>query len=278
MKEPFIVRYYEGMASDEGMYYGERISLELPEIRKLVSAMKSVPDKQDCTDLPRPDDKSAKQEGKSSHEQTVGMMGETPAGHDAKPEAKDGEHDAAAKDDAPKKEPSFLDSVLGMVGLGSAGEKPPEGHEAKAEEHGAVTDEALDPAAATDHAAKPAEADTTGHEPATAEKSADVSKKEETFFDSVLGMVGLGGTEQKPAENHEAKTEDQIPVADDAIEPAPMPEEHASEPVDKDEAAPADTDAEAVNHEPAKAKDTAKKHVEAEPAGHDAQPEQATAH
>jgi hypothetical protein len=143
MKEPFIVRYYEGMPSDEGIYYGERISLELPEIRKLMAAMKDVPDKQDCTDIARPDDKSAAHEGKTpgdhegkqSPEQVVGTMGETTVGHDAKPghEAPANEGaDAKGHDAAPKQQQSFLDSVLSLVGLGGSDEKPTENHEAKA--------------------------------------------------------------------------------------------------------------------------------------------------
>ncbi len=156
MKEPFIVRYYEGIASDEGIYYGERISLELPEIRKLVGAMKNVPDKQDCTDLPTPDGKSANRQGKSSHEQTVGIMGETPAGPDA---AAENGADAKGHDAAPKKEQSFLDSVLGMVGLGGTEQKPAENHEAKTEDQIPVADDAIEPAR---HDAQP-EQTTTSH-------------------------------------------------------------------------------------------------------------------
>lgn len=215
MKEPFIVRYFEGMPSDDGHYYGERVSLDLPEIQKLMRAMKDVPDKQDCAELPRPEEKSSAHEGKKPSEHVVSTAGEAPSGHEAKPA------------DA----------------------------ETKAGEHGAPAEEG---------------ADATGHEA--------VPKKEQSFLDSVLGLVGLGGSEEKPAENHEAKTDDSPAVADDAIEPAPKPENHAAEPVAKEDASAAETNADTVGHEPVKAKDKAEKQVEAEPAGHDAKPVEKAAH
>jgi len=160
MKEPFIVRYYEGMPSDEGVYYGERVSLELPEISALMAAMKTIPDKQDCTDLTRSGDD--KQAGKSS-DHIVSVEG-APSGHDKKP----GEHEKKAEDHgapveehdaATSKEPSFLDSILGLVGLGGSEEKPAEQHEATIEDNGdAVADDAIDPAPTSeDHAATPSE-------------------------------------------------------------------------------------------------------------------------
>ncbi|MDB5522964.1 MAG: hypothetical protein JWM58_727 [Rhizobium sp.] len=159
MKEPFIVRYYEGMPSDEGRYYGERISLEIPEIQKLMGAMKSVPDKQDCADLPKPGENSADAKGKKHGEQIVGVMGEQPAGHEKQTEDHAAPADAESADAAPKKEQSFLDSVLSLVGLGASEEKPAENHEAKAQDDShAVAEEPIDAAPASeDHAAKPAD-------------------------------------------------------------------------------------------------------------------------
>lgn len=132
MKEPFIVRYFEGMPSDDGLYYGDRVSLELPEIRKLVGAMRDVPDKQDCTELPRPDDKAG-EEGRKLNDHVV-SEGEAPSGHEAKPaeeeekasdhEAPAGEDEHAPTDAAPAKEQSFLDGMLSLVGLGAPVEKP----------------------------------------------------------------------------------------------------------------------------------------------------------
>jgi hypothetical protein len=188
MKEPFVVRYYEGMPSDEGMYYGERISLEVPEIRKLMGAMKTVPDKRDCTALPRPDDKNAKAPG----DHIVSVEGEKPAEHETKP-----------------------------------------AHEEEM---------------ADDHAA-------------SAEDGKEAPKKGKSFLDSVLSMVGLGGSEEKPAEGHEAKISHDKAVPDDAVDPAPRAEDHASEPTEKDDAAPAETDADAAEHQPVKALDATDKHV-----------------
>lgn len=143
MKEPFIVRYYEGMPSDDGIYYGERISLEVPEIQRLVKAMRDVPDKEDCTELPRPgNDKNAKAPG----DHIVSIAGEAPSGHEAP--AKEG----ADGKGAPKKESSFFDSVLSLVGLGGTAEKPAEDHQAKARDDGAAV--ADDAPAASDHAAE----------------------------------------------------------------------------------------------------------------------------
>lgn len=158
MKEPFIVRYYEGMPSDEGRYYGERVSLDIPEIRKLMGAMKSVPDKHDCTELPRPENAGAKPPG--DH-----IVSEAPSGHDAKPEEKKAEgHDAPAEEStdakgheaAPAKEQSFLDSVLGMIGLGGGEEKPAENHEAKADDSSTDAHDAGD-SEADAHAEEPVE-------------------------------------------------------------------------------------------------------------------------
>jgi hypothetical protein len=235
MKEPFIVRYYEGMASDEGRYYGERISLDLPEIQKLMSAMRDVPDKQDCAELPKPEDKSAGHEGKPSSEHVISAEPaghEQPSGHDAKPASEEnaaGEHGAKTEEGAeakphgtePKKEASFLDSVLSMVGLGGSEAKPAEAHDAKAEDTGhAVTDEPLEPAAEMDlvakpdaHATEPAEhraepvekgktatdahADTTGHEP---EKAEDVAADKHVEAEPAAHDV-------KPVLDHESQPE-----------------------------------------------------------------------
>lgn len=156
MKEPFIVRYYEGMPSDDGVYYGERVSLEVPEIQKLVKAMRSIPDKEDCTELPKPGDK---EDAKKPGDHIVSVEGEKPSGHEpAHEEKKADDHEAPAKDgaeakDAPKEEKSFLDSVLSMVGLSGSEEKPAD--EARKD----------DSATATEHAVE--------HEPVKAKETSD---------------------------------------------------------------------------------------------------------
>jgi hypothetical protein len=143
MKEPFIVRYYEGMPSDDGIYYGERISLEVPEIQRLIKAMRSVPDKQDCTELPKPGDK---EDARKPGDHIVSIEGEKPAGQE--PATAQEEKKADAAKDTPAKEKSFLDSVLSMVGLGDSEEKSAEKHEAKTD--ALATDNPIDAAPAAD--------------------------------------------------------------------------------------------------------------------------------
>jgi hypothetical protein len=212
MKEPFIVRYYEGLPNDEGMYYGERVSLDVPEIGKLMGAMKSVADKEDCTDLPKPgDDKAAAHGEKKPSDHIVSVEGEQPASH----------------------------------------ETTPTNEENTAKDHAVPAEEGKD---------------ASSHDTA--------SKKEKSFLDSMLSMVGLGGSEEKPTESREAKTEDLSHAAPhDKVDMAPKTDDHAAKPAKHDEdPAPAETDEDAVEHQPLKVDDAAEKHVEAEPAEHDVMP------
>jgi hypothetical protein len=242
MKEPFIVRYYEGMPSEEGRYYGQRVSLDVSEIQKLMSAMRDVADKEDCAEPEKPEasEASGEQGKKNAHgEQVVKAEGEAPAGHGEKPaesgeEAQSQDHGAASEDKqaegheaAPAKEQSFLDSVLGMIGLGGSEEAPAEGHEAKVDDSShAVAEDAADtseehaPEPAADHAEKPAGEE---YAPATAAEHAE-----------------------KPAEEKHAPE----PGAD-----------HTAKPVSE-------------KHAPAESE----KHVEVAPSGHDAQPAAKEAH
>jgi hypothetical protein len=159
MKEPFIVRYYEGLASDEGKYYGSLVSLDLPEIKKLMAAMRDVPDKQDCAELPRPEDKSPEGDAKPPSEHVVSAASEheteaKPAGEHGAPATENTE--AKGHEAAPKAEKSFLDSMLGLVGLGSSDPKPAESHDAKATETEAPAEDGVLPhAAADEHPATP---------------------------------------------------------------------------------------------------------------------------
>lgn len=159
MKEPFIVRYYEGVPTDEGRYYGERVSLDVPEIRKLMGAMRNVADKADCTPLPVPDNAKAKPPG----EHVVSAESEQPASHDttsadsetstedhaapADEKSDAASHDAAPGNTAPKKEQSFLDSMLSLVGLGGGSsdkpaEKPADNHGSKPDHQANATNDA----------------------------------------------------------------------------------------------------------------------------------------
>jgi hypothetical protein len=249
MKEPFIVRYYDGTASDEGRYYGERISLDLAEIKKLMAAMRDVADKQDCTELPRPGEQSPEGEAKPPGEHVVSAASE----HEAKPAEEHGAEPAAANEHgapadnadakghetAPKAEKSFLDSVLSMVGLGGSEAKPTEAHDAKATVSEAPAEDDAKPA---EHGATPAEdgkvkADTGKHAPADAEKATDAHADAEKPADA--------RPEAKPAEHSTA------PVEDDKVK------------AETDKHAPADAEKAADKH--AEAEKPADTHAEATP-------------
>lgn len=130
MKEPFIVRYYDGMPSPEGRYYGERISLEVDEIKELMGAMRDIRNKRDCDPPEKPEGlEAAKQEHQPSG--PVVKEGDT------------AEAEGAPTADAGDKTDSFLGGMLEMIGFGSKGEKDsaPESHEAKADVSNAVADD-----------------------------------------------------------------------------------------------------------------------------------------
>lgn len=218
MKTPAMASYYEGPVNDEGRFYGDKVVVDFDEVRGMMTAMRSVEEKPDCTKPELPED--ASDEKKNDHGK-------------------------------PKKSKSA-----------DHGEKP-------ANDHGEQTK-------SEDHGEQPA--------------------KEQSFLDSMLSMVGLGGGEEKPAEDHGGRTKadghDTQPgkedmshaVAEEPIEPAA--DDHAEKPaVSEEHAPPAESDAEATEHEPAKAEDHSEeaksadeKHVEAEPASHDAKPVEDAAH
>jgi hypothetical protein len=184
----------------------------------------------------------------------------------------------------------------------SSPEIPDDGNTTKKNDHGPSKD-----AKSADHGEKPAndhgeqsKSEQHGAEPAKDDEKAEAHgeqpAKEQSFLDSMLSMVGLGGDEQKPAEDHgdqakadghdtqRAKEDMSHAVAEEPVEPAA--EDHSEKPVVSEEPAPpAEGDAEASEHEPAKAEDHSEgakpadeKHVEAEPASHDAKPAKEAAH
>lgn len=187
MEAPFVARYFDGVANNEGRFYGRKITLEVAGIQKLMTEMKSSPDLMDCAEVERPADAEAgKDHGKPSNDHAKPVV--SAAGEHGKPAA-EGEHaapgeeakaDANAHESAPAKEQSFLDSMLGMVGLGGSEEKAPEGHEAKAEDnsHTVAGDAVEAHPAANEHAEKPQPFeentppadDAVAHEPAKAEE------------------------------------------------------------------------------------------------------------
>lgn len=135
-------------------------------------------------------------------------------------------------------------------------ERPEEAGAAAEGEHGKSSETVVSagdhgkPAAQGEHATKGDEAAAEGHGTAPA--------KEQSFLDSVLSMIGLGGSEAPVPEGHEAKVEDNShAVAEEAIEP--VVEDHGEAP---------------------KAED-AGKHAEAEaaaPTSHETQPVEQDAH
>jgi hypothetical protein len=181
MKQPFTARYYDGVPTSEGRFYGRKVTLEVASIQKLMTSMKSEPDLEGCIEPERPEDAAAGSEHGKPSDQTVSAANEH-----GKP-AVEGEHaapgdeakaDPTGHETAPKKEQSFLDGILSMVGLGSSEEKVPEGkqvpesHEAKVDDNGpAVADDAIEPVpAAADHGEK--SADATAHDSPPIEQDA----------------------------------------------------------------------------------------------------------
>jgi len=222
MKTPAIASYYEGPVSDEGRFYGDKIVIDVDEIRSMMTAMRSVEEKPDC----------------------------------AKPELPEGATATTKDHGKPKKDKS---ADHGDKSANDHGEKT------KSEDHGEEL--AKDGAKAEAHGEEPAE--------------------EQSFLDGMLSTVGLGGTDEKPSENHGDQTkagghdkpanEDMShAVAEEPVEPAP--DEHSEKPaVTGEHAPPAENDAEANKHQPAKAEDHSQeakpadeKHVEAKPTSHDA--------
>jgi hypothetical protein len=206
MKTPAMASYYEGPVNDEGRFYGDKVVVDFEEVRGMMTAMRSVEEKADCTEPEVPDDENAK------------------------------------KNDHGKNKKS------------------------KSADHGAKP--------ANEHAEQPAK------DGETAEAHGDQPAKEQSFLDGMLAMLGLGGSDEKPTTAHEPAVEDMShAVAEEPIEPAA--EDHGEKPAISEELAPPDeSDAEATEHEPAKAEDKPadEKHVEAEPASHDAKPIEEAVH
>jgi hypothetical protein len=273
MKQPFIARYYDGLPGDDGQFYGERVDLDVADVKAYMAAMKDEPEKLDCADIPKPEpaegEKPAHGAAKPEHGATVSEGHGAPAaeghGEEAKTEghgdeaATEGEGKPAAEGhgetpagdeakaeghgEAPAKQPSMMDSVLGMVGLGGGEDKPAEGHDASKN---------------TEGEAAPAE---EGHETASA-------APEKSMMDSMLGMVGLGG-EEKPAEDHAPAKAEEAP----AEEPADAAEGGHAKPAEDHGAASehdAAVDQSAGEHAAPVAEPATGDHAESK--GHDAAP------
>ncbi|WP_258158605.1 hypothetical protein [Rhizobium sp. TH2] len=167
MKTPAMASYYEGPVNDEGRFYGDKVVIDFEEVRGMMTAMRSVEEKADCTQPEVPEDENAK---KNNH-------------------GKNKKSKSADHGEKPANEQSLLDSMLSMVGLGGGEQKPTEDHgdQVKADGHDvqpakedmshAVAEEPIEPAA-EDHSeeAKPAdekhvEAEPVSHDAKPAEEA-----------------------------------------------------------------------------------------------------------
>lgn len=289
MKSPAMASYYEGPVSAEGRFYGDKVIVDLDEIRSMMTAMRTVAEKPDCTVPVNEAEEAAKANEHGAKDKKEGG-----SEHGAKPEETHGEkpaEDAAnahgekpaeeaktenAHGEEPAKEQSFLDSMMSMVGLGGSEEAPKDGKEPAPDAAG-KKDHGADPSASksSEHEAKPE--DQAAAEPAD-KAQAEEPAQEQSFVDSMLGMVGLGSDE---AAEHKAPAVDPAEAvimkgAEDhqsADHEAAQSEDPGKEPAVKDAAT---SHEEAPAEEPAQIEDHAKptqtksdEHADAEkPAGH----------
>jgi hypothetical protein len=153
MKSPAVASYYEGPISEEGRFYGDKVVVDIDEIGKMMSAMGAIELKSDCI-VPGAAENADAKPNVPAKKVKVGQSKDD--AHAAKPAA---EH---AADEPSAAEPSFLDSVLSMVGLGASEQKqaPDPAHDMSK----AVADEPED--ASLD---APAEAPNAAHQEPAAE-------------------------------------------------------------------------------------------------------------
>ncbi len=267
---PYSGYYFTGMPTAEGRFYGEERVLTAEQIKAVAAAMK---DKADCA---RGDADTADAGGHKAAEPAKPKEGEaTPASAHGEaapveevkavdpaeaefdqvlgiqpPEEPKPVEDVAVEPDAGS-DKSFLDTMMGMVGLGgdepaaenaaagdhaappAHGEAPADaGHAAAPEgEHGAA------PAADGEHGA--ASEDSGAHDAHALPPNAidlripKAPEPESSFFSSVLGAVGLDGDKDVPAaDGHGAAEGHEAPAADghsDGHEAAPANDHGAAE-------------------------------------------------
>ena len=121
MKTPAMATYYEGSASSQGRYYGDKIIVDMPEIGAMMTAMRTIDEKPDCVD-PNAEAAAAAKEKKQKPEKKEGAEKPEEAGKESAEEGKTIDGAEA------KPEQSFVQSMLSMVGLGSA-DKPAQANE-----------------------------------------------------------------------------------------------------------------------------------------------------
>lgn len=123
MKSPAMASYYEGPVSTQGRYYGDKVAVDIEEIGQMMTAMRAVDEKTDCIGSQTVEDAAAKP-GDPAEDSKKADDGAKPT---AETSAEGGDSASAGAEEGAAAEPaagkqSFLDSVLGMVGLG--GEPP----------------------------------------------------------------------------------------------------------------------------------------------------------
>lgn len=201
--------YYEGKASEDGIFYGDKHKVSAHQLEELAEAMVEPEDVLDCTP---PEDKLAAAGETSGHGSGGGESssghGEATSEHGDAGEgggehgASEGEHGAAdAEGHEAAAEPGFFGKMLSFVGLGSSEESAAhgeaadhgeaEGHESKAGgEHGASAG-GHGEAAAGHEEASAAHGESDGH--------AGAAQAEPGFFGKMKSMIGLGGSEEGDA-------------------------------------------------------------------------------
>lgn len=268
MKSPAMASYYEGPVSDEGRFYGDKVVVDIDEIGSMMTAMRTIEEKPDCTN-PKGDAAAAANDGHGKtdkkdghnkptegHDKPANDHGEQPAkDHGEKPANDHGEEPAKEGADAaePAKEQSFVDSMLSMVGLGGEEEKPAaetsadapaEGHDTAKSSEGHDEQPAAEDhsAAKTDEAVAEETVDAeNGHdtvEPAKADEAKPAeSAGHETGDNKAEPAAEDHSAAEKPAAaEHEgadtkadATAQDGRAPAEDAAAPAPAEDDHAAE-------------------------------------------------
>jgi hypothetical protein len=229
MKAPAMASYYEGPVSDEGRFYGDKVVVDIDEIGAMMTAMRTVEEKPDCTKPTVEADAEAKTDGhgktdkKDGHstpkegekaandhgEKPANDHGEKPANDHGEEPAKDGA-DKAAEHAEPAKEQSFVDSMLSMVGLGGSDETAAETHEPVAE--------------------TPADASTDGHGKTDAAEGHDKAPADGEGHDTSDAKPDPASENHAAPDNHEAVGEEPADATSDGHDAAKTDEGHKEVP------------------------------------------------
>lgn len=221
MKAPAMASFYEGPVSDEGRFYGDKVVVNIDEIGAMMTAMRTVEEKPDCTKPNVEDDAAAKNDGhgktdkKDGHakpkdgEKPANDHGEKPANEHGEEPAKEGA-DKAAEHAEPAKEQSFVDSMLSMVGLGGSDETAAEKHEPVAE--------------------TPADASTDGHGKTDAAEGHDKAPADGEGHDTRDAKPDPASENHAAPENHEAVAEEPADATSDGHDAAKTDEGHKEAP------------------------------------------------